>query len=69
MTSGQTYFYVVEADDSGGDSTPWNEVRVVVPTPYVLRISVTSCITCSAIAGAAVRPGDSIPISCMTQGN
>jgi hypothetical protein len=33
VTSGQTYYYIVEAVDSAGDSVPSNEVEAVIPTP------------------------------------
>src|SRR5277367_66823 len=34
-----------------------------------LKISLTSALTCSAIEGADVRPGNSIPINWTTEGN
>jgi hypothetical protein len=36
---------------------------------FQLRISSTNSLTCSAIDGADVSPGDSIPISWTTHGN
>jgi hypothetical protein len=36
---------------------------------FQLRISSTNSLTCSAIDGAEVSPGDSIPISWTTHGN
>jgi len=33
VTSGQTYFYTVEAVDSGGSSVPSNEAQAKIPTP------------------------------------